>query len=38
MAPIADAVAGEFVTVLGVINADGSLNLNPVTSTGAIPA
>jgi hypothetical protein len=38
MAPIADAIAGEFVTVLGVVNADGTLNLNPSTSTGAIPA
>ena len=38
MAPIGDALAGEFVTVLGVINADGTLNLNPSTSTGAIPA
>ena len=37
MAPIADAISGEFVTVLGVINSDGTLNLNPVTSTGAKP-
>ena len=38
MAPIADAVAGEFITVLGVINDGGTLNLNPSTSTGAVPA
>ena len=37
IAPVTDVGTGQFVTVLGVVDGDGNLNLNPTASNAAHP-